>query len=123
MFVLSACNHADKIIKETISNADSIAIKYYTEDGRTDTVTSVKIIRDKNAINQLVDLISASKIPIKTNCGYDGSIHFFKMDTVVQDINFRMNDDNCKQFSFMEDGKPAATNLSENAKQLLKSLK
>jgi hypothetical protein len=120
---LSSCHHADKTIKETISNTDSIAINYFTGDGSVDTVTTVKIIRDKNTMDQLSGFISGKLIDLKTSCGYDGTIHFFKNDSVVQDIKFRMNDENCMQFSFEEDGKLTATALSPEAKKLLEAIK
>jgi hypothetical protein len=121
--VLSSCHRADKTMKETISNADSVAINYFAGDGSIDTVTVVKIIRDKNTMNQLSGFISGKLIDLKTNCGYDGTIHFFKNDSVVQDIKFRMNDENCVQFSFEEDGQLTATALSPDAKKLLEAIK
>jgi hypothetical protein len=120
---LSSCHHADKTIKETIGNSDSVAINYFTGDGSVDTVTAVKVIRDKNTMEQLSGFISGKLIDTKTSCGYDGTIHFFRNDTVVQDIKFRMNDENCMQFSFEEDGKLTATELSPDAKKLLEAIK
>jgi len=123
MIILTSCHHEDKALKEVITNADSVAINYFTGDGKVDSVTSVKIIKDKNIIQQLTNQITASQSEFKTRCGYDGSIHFFKEDKVVQDIKFRMNSADCMQFSFKEDGQQAATTLSPEAKQLLTSLK
>jgi len=120
---LSACHHSDKTIKTIISNSDSIAINYFTGDGNVDTVTVVRIIHDKDTMMQLSNLIAEKLVDIRSNCGYDGSIHFFKNDIVVQDIKFRMNDDNCMLFTFIEDGKLTATAVSPAAKELLLKLK
>ena len=119
---LSSCHHSDKQLKATISNADSIAINYFTGDGKIDTVTAVKIIHDKNIMEQLAAFATASVTDIKSNCGYDGTIHFYKNDNVVQDIKFRMNDEQCMQFTFTEDGNITATKLSQQAKELLESI-
>lgn len=120
---LVACNHEDKALKEIIVNADSVAINYFTGDGKADSVTDVKIIRDKQVIEQLAEQITERKAEFKSHCGYDGSIHFFKNDRVVQDIKFRMQSTDCEQFSFNKDGKQAATVLSPEADRLLKNLR
>jgi hypothetical protein len=123
VIVLSACQSYNKEIKEVISNADSVAINYFKGDGTTDTVVDVRIIRDKNSMDQLVNFIAAQEAQPKESCGYDGSIHFFKQDSVVQDIRFRMNADSCMYFTFKQDGKTVATVLSTEAKQLLESFR
>ena len=123
VFILTACNRTNKKIKEKISNADSIVINYFKGNGSMDTVISVKIIRDKNQINQLISLISASSAKPNLKCGYDGSLHFFKKNMVVQDIDFRMNETACSFFSFKQEGNIAATILSPEAKLLLENLK
>ena len=43
-----------------------------------DTVVGVKIIRDKKTVGQFATLISAETESENKNCGYDGSLHFFK---------------------------------------------
>lgn len=121
--VLTACNRPNAKIKERISNADSVAINYFKGDGTMDTVIAVKILRDKKIMDQLSSLISASSTEANIKCGYDGSLHFFKKNIVVQDIDCRMNDAECMYFSFKQQGKPAATVLSPQAKQLLESIK
>ncbi len=122
VIALSSCHHSDKQLKIKISNADSVAINYFTGDGKIDSVTRVKIIRDKNTMEQLADFTSASLTDIKENCGYDGTIHFYKNDNVVQDIRFRMNDEKCMQFTYAEDGNIVATKLSQQAKELLEAI-
>ncbi len=120
---LFACNNTNEKLKERITNSDSVAINYFKGDGSIDTVVAVKIIRDKNAINELATLIAAKKTSGNFKCGYDGSLHFFKMNSVIQDIDFKMNDADCMHFSFSQEGKPMATKLSAEAKQLLESLR
>lgn len=118
-----SCNKAGNQLKEHIANADSVAINYFKGDGTMDTVVTVKIIRDKQTMDQLTTLLTASSANYTSNCGVDGSIHFFKKDRVVQDIDFRMNKDNCSQFSFLINGKTVATALSEEAKKMLEAVK
>ncbi len=121
--ILCACNPTHKKLHEKIVGADSIAINYFKGDGSMDSVTAVKIIRDKNTIGQLTGLITASPTSLQDNCGYDGSIHFFKTNMVIQDIDFRMNGDRCSQFSFSFNGQRVATALSADAKKMLEALK
>ena len=120
---LTACNHPNKEIKERIMNADSVAINYFKGDGTMDTVVAIKIISDKQKIEQLVILIAAQRVEGNYKCGYDGSLHFFKMNKVIQDIDFRMNEEDCMYFSFMRNGKPQATALSKGAKELINSFR
>ena len=120
---LIACHTTNTKIKEHISGADSVAINYFKGDGSMDTVAAVKIISDKKIIEQLVNLIAVSTMSDINKCGYDGSLHFFKQNKVIQDIDFRMNDMNCMQFSFLQDGQLVATALTPEAKQLLESVR
>ena len=123
LIFFTACKNPNTKIKERISNSDSIAINYFKGDGTMDTVVSVKIVRDKKMISQLSDLISASSAAVNLTCGYDGSLHFFKRNMVVQDIDFRMNDVNCMFFTFKQEEILVATTLSPEAKLLLKSIR
>lgn len=120
---LMACHTTNTAIKERISLSDSVAINYFAGDGKMDTVVLVKIIKDKKVIEELCGLIASKQKTIKNNCGYDGSLHFFKQNIVIQNIDFRMNDADCMQFSFMQDGVINATRLSAEAKSLLEKLK
>ena len=88
-----------------------------------DTVVAVKIIRDTQRLNALTNVLTASSANYTSNCGVDGSIHFFKKNRIVQDIDFRMNKDYCNQFSFLLNGKTVATLLSAEAKKFLDHIK
>ena len=123
IIIFSACNNSNEKIKERVTNSDSVAINYFKGDGSMDTVVAVKIIRDKKTINKLATLIGAKNSSGNMKCGYDGSLHFFKINRVIQDIDFKMNDANCMHFSFSQEGKLTATRLSPEAKQLLESLR
>ncbi len=120
--LLASCNKPDKKLKETISTSDSVAINYFKGDGTMDTVIKVKIVRDKEVINALGTLISAATTKVNYKCGNDGSLHFFKKDVVILDIYFRMNQDSCMLFTFMQSGQTEATIVSQEAKKLLITL-
>ena len=117
---LASCHSADTELRTTIENADSAVINYY---GANDTTLSVTIVRDKKILDQLTDQITNETAPNAGICGYDGSVHFFKQDSVAADIYFDMNNDSCRYFIYKEDGKAAASILSSDAKTLLQSLK
>lgn len=121
--LLISCNQGNTKIKERIMDADSVAINFFKGDGSMDIVVAVRIIRDKKTIEHLSDLIGASSTAYNIKCGYDGSLHFFKQNIVVQDIDFRMNDKDCMFFTFKQEGKIAATVLSPEAKQLLETIR
>jgi hypothetical protein len=118
-----SCKHSNKELKERLTLTDSAAVNYFKGDGSMDTVVLVKIIKDKNMLNQLNSFITEDIIKEKINCGYDGSLHFFKNNMVVEDIYFRMDNDGCSQFTFSFQGVRSAARLSGEAKKLLLYLK
>lgn len=123
LFLFAACSRPNTKIKERISNADSIAINFFKGDGTMDSVVAVKIVRDKKVIEDLSTMISASSAKPKIKCGYDGSLHFFKNNMVIQDIDFRMNDAACMYFTFKQEGELKASVLSPSTYQLLKKIR
>jgi hypothetical protein len=122
LICLTACHNTNKKLKEVTVDADSIAINYFKGDGSVDTVVAVKIIRDKNSINKLSDYVAANSANTDIKCGYDGSIHFFKRDSVVQDVYFRMNEANCMLFTFTQDGTVNGSVLTDEAKLFLQTI-
>jgi hypothetical protein len=120
---LISCNHSNKTIEEKITNSDSLAINYYKGDGSIDSVVAVIIVRDRQKIKQLAKLISDRSVAGDYKCGYDGSLHFFKMNSVIQDIDFTMNRGDCVYFSFLLNNKSQATALSATAKELINSFR
>lgn len=121
--VLSACNQTGKRLREKIADADSAAINYFKGDGSIDTVVAVRIIHDKATMGKLIDFITTGSVKKQNDCGYDGSVHFFKNDMVIQDVYFRMNDIDCMQFSFLFEQKRMGMKLSPEAKLLLETIK
>ena len=85
-----------------------------------DTVVQVVILRNRKEITDLAVLLE-SGINENRKCGYDGSLHFFKNNAVIKDVDFRMNDTECMHFSFVMKGKLYSTKLSAAAKQFLQS--
>jgi hypothetical protein len=108
-------------IKNVIANADSVAINYFKGDGTADIVTNMVMLKDKNQISKLADYIEAATTE-NYKCGYDGSIHIFKKDAVVQNIDFRLNDVQCMHFSFLINNKLFSTQLSAEAQVFLLSV-
>lgn len=123
LFVLASCNTPNEEIKKRITNSDSVAVNFFKGDGTMDTVLAVNIVRNKQSIDKLAILIAANTFDGNANCGYDGSLHFFKINKVVQAIDFRMSENDCMVFSFMQFGKRETTVLSAEAKELIFSFK
>jgi hypothetical protein len=118
--VLFSCSRPTGI-KDVITTADSVAINYFKGDGTADTVTNMVMLKEKNQISKLADYIEAATTE-NYKCGYDGSIHIFKKDTVVQNIDFSLNDVQCMHFSFLINNKLFSTQLSAEALQFIKSV-
>lgn len=123
VFIISSCNQSNDLIKEQIIHSDSVAINYFKGDGTMDSVVLVKIIKNQKIIDQLTDFVSQNNRKMNYSCGVDGSLHFFKMNKVIQDVNFGMNESGCSYFSFTLQGKMQATELSSGAKELIVSLR
>ena len=117
--LLFSCKNSTGI-KEIVSNSDSAAINFYKGDGSMDTVVHVAILRNKKEIADLADFIESGTTE-NFKCGSDGSLHFFKNNAVIIDVDFRMNDAACMHFSFIMNGKIYSTKLSIAAKQFLQS--
>ncbi len=118
--VLFSCTKP-KGIKEVIAGADSVAINYFRGDGTADSVTNMVMLRNKSQISMLADYVETDKTE-NYKCGYDGSIHIFKRDAVLQDIDFSFNDVQYMHFSFLLNNKIFSTKLSAEALQFLKSV-
>ncbi|MBP6024776.1 MAG: hypothetical protein KA762_14405 [Ferruginibacter sp.] len=118
--VLFSCTNPTGI-KEIITGADSVAINYFKGDGTADTVVNMAMLKDKSQINKLAGYVEAAKAE-QYKCGYDGSIHIFKRDVVLQDINFSFNDVQCMHFSFLLKNQLYSTKLSAEALQFIKSV-
>jgi hypothetical protein len=118
----ASCNDTGKQFKERNAGADSIAINFFKTGGNMDTVTAVKIIRNKTTIDELTAIIGASATSINDKCGFEGSIHFFKNDRVIQDVFFSSSE-SCRQFLFRLNGRDAATELDDTAREFLSALK
>ena len=123
MLIILSCNQSNELIKEQINHSDSVAINYFKGDGTMDTVVAVKIIKDPKIINQLADFVAQKNKNLDYSCGFDGSLHFFKMNKVIQDVNFGINAAGCQYFYFILKGKSQGTELSAAAMELILSLK
>jgi hypothetical protein len=123
IFFLISCHSTNEELQQRIGNADSVAINYFRGDGSMDTVIAVKIVRDKENIDRLTSFVSARSIKPDYKCGADGSLHFFKINKVIQDIDFSIYSADCTQFTFLQHGQLKGSKLSNEAKKLLEDLK
>jgi hypothetical protein len=119
----AGCTDTARQFRESNTGTDSIAINFFKTGSNMDTVTAVKIIRDKKTVEDIVTLIASGSAAVNDKCQYDGSFHFFKNDKVVQDVFFNSTDEQCRQFLFRLNGKDAATELNDKARDFLTALK
>ena len=120
-FIAISCNNVHQPTRTLLNNTDSIAINFFTGDGKMDSVTAVRIIKDKEAIVNIVQQATASIFTNKKTCGYDGSLHFFKSNRVVLDIWFKKNNPLCNAFEFVYNGKLVHTKLTSEMATMLHS--
>jgi hypothetical protein len=120
-FIAISCNNVHQPTRTLLNNTDSIAINFFTGDGKMDSVTAVSIIKDKVTIENIVQQATASIFTNKKTCGYDGSLHFFKSNRVVLDIWFKKNDPTCNAFEFTYNGKLVHTTLTSEMATMLHS--
>jgi len=121
VILVSSCSKPTGI-KEVVLSADSVAVSFFKGDGSIDPVVKVVMLRDRENLEKLAGYIESGRTE-NFKCGYDGSLHFFKKDIVLKQVDFRMNDADCMHFSFLIDGKLYNTNLSAEAKQFIRSIK
>jgi hypothetical protein len=119
LILTSGCGREAKLLREKIAGSDSAAVNLFAGDGTMDTVVRVKIIRDKQELEQLVMALTDKLAKPISACGTDGSIHFFKYNKVIQDIDFRLRKDGCRQCIFVLDGERMCTTPASAADLLL----
>ncbi|HMO62089.1 MAG TPA: hypothetical protein PKC39_07560 [Ferruginibacter sp.] len=115
----AGCSRSDKALHTLLSGADSVAINYFKGNGLMDTVVAIKIIRNPEEVQQLAAFISMDVRRQNKTCGYDGSVHFFKNNMVLQDVYYRVNDAGCMFFWLTLNGRAMQCRLDEGARQLL----
>lgn len=118
----SACRQTNDDLAKHLAGTDSVAINYFKGDGTMDTVITVRVIRDTAIVQQLAAAVAENETKGEVNCGQDGSLHFFRKNQVVQDVDFRLEHD-CTQFSFRQLGIVKYSKVSAAAKDLLLDLK
>lgn len=118
---LFSCNKPTGI-RDFVNGSDSVAINFFKGDGSKDSVVKMIMIRDTVGVKAMADFIESSRTD-NMKCGYDGSIHFFKKDMVLKDIDFRMNETGCMHFTFVMNNQVYSTKLSARAKAFLESAK
>lgn len=114
-----SCNNVHEQGRKIIEHSDSVAVNYFTGDGKIDSVTKVTMIKSKEDITSLENEATAATFKAEKKCGYDGSIHFFKNNRVVLDVWFKKNDEKCNAFEFTYQGKLVHTKMSKKAIELL----
>lgn len=121
LFILTACNNVHQPTRMLLENADSIAINYFTGDGKMDSVTQVYMLKDKVVIANIIQQTTSSIFTNNDVCGYDGSLHFFKNNRVVLDMWFKKNNTKCNAVEFTYNGKLIHTKLTNEMAAILTS--
>jgi hypothetical protein len=114
-----SCNNVHEQGRNIIEHSDSVAVNFFTGDGKIDSVTKVAMIKLKEDISLIENEATAATFNADKKCGYDGSLHFFKKNRVVLDIWFKKNDEKCNAFEYTYQGKLVHTKMGNKAIELL----
>ncbi|MFM2358366.1 MAG: hypothetical protein RLY16_359 [Bacteroidota bacterium] len=121
--VFISCKQQHVALNDKIKGSDSVAINFFKGDGTMDSVQKVVIVRDAATINRLTALIAADQQKLQKDAGNDASLHFFKMNRVVQDVYYSAHQPNSSQFTFRLQNGYEATSVSKEVKALLDTLR
>lgn len=118
LLAFTACK--ESAISKKLSKADKVEVRF-TVSG-SDIIEKIVTTDNENAIKKMIQLLDNSSAP-QYKCGYDGQLIFFEKGKQLQTIDFRNTDKDCRHFSYMLDGKIVSTKMSNEANDLLTSLK
>lgn len=106
------CSCRQSAVRASFSGADSLVVHFKNE--KAGVVTKTVQTTEANAVKKIIGFIDAS-VTEDFKCGYDGKMFFYKEEQMVQEVDFQMNDEACRHFSFLLDGKLMSTKMSSEA--------
>ena len=116
-FILLSCN--ESAIRKSFSSADSLVI-HFKDEQKGEVLKTVQTA-EKKAIGRLSDFIDAPATQ-EFKCGYDGKMFFYKGDSLIQEVDFQMKNEQCRHFVFLLDGKLMSTRMNQEATDFLDAL-
>ena len=115
--LLISCGHSPLV--SHLEGSDSVAVIF--KQPATGAVIKIVGTAGSYAIQDLLTF-SDSKETALFKCGYDGDILFYKKGMQAGEVYFNYTIDGCHHFVIMKDGKPTATEMSNEPVDLLKAL-
>lgn len=107
-------------VTSSFIGTDSLVIHF--KDERAGLVTKTVQTTEAKAINRMINFIDTKKTD-SLNCGYDGKIFFYNKGQQIQEVDFKMRDDNCNHFVFSIDKKQLIyTKMNNEAVDFLDAL-
>ena len=106
-------------VKQSFSSADSLVIHFKNE--QEGTITKTVQTTESKAISRVIGFID-SKETEEYKCGYDGKMFFYSKGQRIQEVDFKMNDDACRHFSFLLGEKLMNTAMSSEAADFFDAL-
>ena len=116
LFLIS-CGHSALV--SHLEGSDSVAVVF--KQPASGAVFKVVGTAEPYAIQDLLSY-TGSKETAQFKCGYDGDILFYKKGIQSGEVYFNYTTDGCHHFLIIKNGKPTATEMSNEANDFLKAL-
>jgi len=116
-FLLCSCKQS--AISLGFSSADSVVLHFKNE--QAGVVAKTVQTTDTKAIRRIVGFID-SKTKENLICGHDGKMFFFRKGERIQEVDFKINDVTCNNFTFLLGGDLISTSMSNEAISFLEAL-
>jgi hypothetical protein len=107
-------------LTKKMTGSDSLVITFNLPN--SDSVIKTVTTTEKKAIQKLAGFLDGSPEE-QLKCGYDGNMIFYKQGIQLLPVVFRYSDQDCRHFLFDLDNKVMSTRMSNEAVNLLQSLK
>lgn len=117
LILLSGCGSS--VIRQSFSAADSLVIHFKNE--QEGVVTKTVQTSEEKAISRVIKFMDAKETE-QFKCGYDGKMFFYSEGQKIQEVDFKISDENCNHFSFLLNNKLMGTKMSKEAVDFFEAL-
>ena len=117
--IIISCGGSGSERSKQLSASDSLVINFNVP--QTNNIEKTVTTTEKKAIKKLAGYVDG-KSTENYKCGYDGTLMFYKQGVLVNDVSFNYSGEGCRHFIMKVDDHLAATTMSNEAADFLKSL-
>ncbi len=119
--ILICCISCGKqsVVSKKLAGCDSLVITFNAPN--SDSVRGMVNTTEKKAIRKLIGFLDGKEAEMK-DCGFDGSMVFFRDGQQVMPVVFKYSQENCQHFLFDADNKVMSTKMNNEEVKFLESL-